>query len=65
MSTNPLLDAWEAADLGRPDPQLRSRRELVNKTDSTQGGNRETRFEYRLVVENFGNERNPCRMISF
>lgn len=25
QSTNPLLEAWEAADLGRPDPQLRSR----------------------------------------
>ena len=45
------------------DPQLRSRRELVNKTDSTQGGNRETRFEYRLVVENFGNEPAPVRVI--
>lgn len=45
------------------DPQLRSRRELVNKTDSTQGGNRETRFEYRLVVENFGNEPTPVRVI--
>lgn len=45
------------------DPQLRARRELVNKTDSTQGGNRETRFEYRLVVENFGNEPAPVRVI--
>ena len=45
------------------DPQLRARRELVNKTDSTQGGNRETRFEYRLVVENFGNDPTPVRVI--
>lgn len=45
------------------DPQLRARRELVNKTDSTQGGNRETRFEYRLVVENFSNEPAPVRVI--
>lgn len=45
------------------DPQLRARRELVNKTDSTQGGNRETRFEYRLVIENFGNEPTPVRVI--
>ena len=45
------------------DPQLRARRELVNKTDSTQGGNRETRFEYRLVVENFSNEPTPVRVI--
>jgi hypothetical protein len=45
------------------DPQLRARRELVDKSDSTQGGNRETRFEYRLVVENFGNEPAPVRVI--
>lgn len=45
------------------DAQLRARRELVNKTDGTQGGNRETRFEYRLVVENFGNEPTPVRVI--
>jgi hypothetical protein len=45
------------------DPQLRTRRELVDKTDSVQGGNRETRFEYRLVVENFGNEPAPVRVI--
>jgi hypothetical protein len=45
------------------DPQLRARRELVNRTESTQGGNRETRFEYRLVVENFGNEPTPVRIV--
>jgi hypothetical protein len=45
------------------DPQLRSRRELVDKTDDVQGGNRETRFEYRLVVENFANEPTPVRVI--
>jgi uncharacterized protein (TIGR02231 family) len=45
------------------DPQLRTRRELVDKTDSVQGGNRETRFEYRLVVENFGNQPTPVRVI--
>ena len=39
------------------DPQLRARRELVDKKDGVQGGNRETRFEYRLVVENFSGER--------
>jgi hypothetical protein len=36
---------------------------LVDKSDSTQGGNRETRFEYRLVVENFGNEPAPVRVV--
>ena len=45
------------------DPQLRSRRELVEKQDSVQGGNRETRFEYRLVVENFSSEPTPVRVI--
>ena len=45
------------------DPQLRARRELINRTESTQGGNRETRFEYRLVVENFGNEPASVRVV--
>lgn len=44
-------------------PQLRARRELVDKSDSTQGGNRETRLEYRLVVENFSDEPTPVRVI--
>jgi uncharacterized protein (TIGR02231 family) len=35
------------------DPQLRARQELVDKTDSVQGGNRELAFRYRLVVENY------------
>ena len=45
------------------DPQLRTSRELVDKQDSVQGGNRETRFEYRLVVENFGSEATPVRVV--
>jgi hypothetical protein len=45
------------------DPQLRARRELADKTDNVQGGNRETRFEYRLVVENFSNELTAVRVI--
>ncbi len=35
------------------DPQLRTRRELVDKSDGVNGGNRELTFEYRLAVENF------------
>jgi len=35
------------------DPQLRARQELVDRTDSVQGGNRELGFQYRLVVENY------------
>jgi hypothetical protein len=45
------------------DPQLRGRRELANKEDDVQGGNRETRFDYRLVVENFGGEATPVRVL--
>jgi hypothetical protein len=45
------------------DPQLRARRELADRHDSIQGGNRETRFEYRLVIENFASEPTPVRVI--
>src|SRR3954469_12719396 len=45
------------------DPQLRARRELADKQDGVQGGNRETKFEYRLVVENFAKEKNPPRAL--
>ena len=34
------------------DPQLRARRELVDKGESFQGGNRELKFKYRLTIEN-------------
>jgi hypothetical protein len=45
------------------DPQLRARRELVDKQDGVQGGNRETKFEYRLVVENFANAKTLVRVL--
>jgi hypothetical protein len=45
------------------DPQLRARRELVDKQDGVQGGNRETKFEYRLVVENFGKDKTLVRVL--
>jgi len=35
------------------DGQLRTRRELVKKTEETQGGNKEVTFLYRLTVENY------------
>lgn len=35
------------------DPQLRARRELVDKDETTQGGNRVLSFDYRLTIENF------------
>ena len=45
------------------DAQLRTHRELVSKEDSLQGGNRETRFEYRLVIENYSGEPIPLRVL--
>jgi anti-sigma regulatory factor (Ser/Thr protein kinase) len=45
------------------DPQLRTRRELVDKSESVQGGNRETKFEYRLVIENFADAAAPVRIL--
>lgn len=42
------------------DPQLRTRRELAKKDEGVSGGNRELRFEYRLVVENFKDK--PARI---
>jgi hypothetical protein len=44
-------------------PQLHARRELVNRDDKIQGGNRETHFQYRLVVENFSSEPTSVRVI--
>ncbi|MFP4055416.1 MAG: mucoidy inhibitor MuiA family protein [Candidatus Brocadiia bacterium] len=38
------------------DPQLRARRELVDKTESVQGGNREIRVHYRIPLENYKQE---------
>jgi hypothetical protein len=44
------------------DPQLRARRELVDKTDSIQGGNRKLDFQYRLIVENYTPQALPVRV---
>ena len=35
------------------DPQVRTRRELLDKADEVQGGNRRLTFKYRLVLANF------------
>lgn len=35
------------------DSQLRTTRELADKTDRVQGGNRELTFKYRLLIENY------------
>lgn len=44
-------------------PQLRTRRELASREDDVQGGNRETRFAYRLVIENFADEATTVRLV--
>lgn len=36
------------------DSSLRTSRELINKTETVQGGNRVVDFTYRLVLDNFG-----------
>jgi hypothetical protein len=38
------------------DPQLRARRELAERTEDIQGGNRELSLAYRLVIENYKDE---------
>jgi len=44
------------------DPQLRARRELVERNEVVQGGNRELSFKYRLVLENFKSTDVPLRL---
>jgi uncharacterized protein (TIGR02231 family) len=44
------------------DPQLRARRELADRTESVQGGNRELIFKYRLVIENYKSEATQVRL---
>lgn len=45
------------------DPQLRARRELAEKTESLQGGNRKLDFKYRLLVENYKDEPAKVRIL--
>lgn len=45
------------------DPSLRARRELVERTESIQGGNRVIDFTYRLTVENFDERPLPVRLM--
>lgn len=44
------------------DPQLRVKRELADKQENVQGGNRELSFQYRLVIENFKDEAVSVRL---
>jgi type II secretory pathway component PulJ len=45
------------------DSSLRATRQLVDKTDTTQGGNRVMTFSYRLAVENFGGAPATVRLV--
>lgn len=45
------------------DSSLRASRELVERTESTQGGNRVVNFTYRLSLENFSKKPVPVRLM--
>jgi uncharacterized protein (TIGR02231 family) len=45
------------------DPSLRATRELVERTETTQGGNEIVTFDYRLSVENFGEQPAQIRLL--
>ncbi len=45
------------------DSQLRTRRELVDKTNGINGGNRETKITYRLVIENYKDAETQIRIV--
>ncbi len=45
------------------DPQLRTSRELVEKMEGINGGNRELKFEYRMIVENFKDAPTAIRLV--
>ena len=51
----PTVAIGETFDVGFGiDSSLRATRELVEKTDSVQGGNKVLNFNYHLAIENFG-----------
>jgi hypothetical protein len=45
------------------DSSLRAGRELIDRTESIQGGNRVVELTYRLTLENFGSEPAPVRLL--
>jgi hypothetical protein len=45
------------------DSSLRAERELMDKTESVQGGNRMANFSYRLTIENFGEQAARVRLL--
>ncbi|MEM7228420.1 MAG: mucoidy inhibitor MuiA family protein [Planctomycetota bacterium] len=59
----PTVAAGESFDVGFGiDSSLRARRELVNSTETVQGGNKIVEFTYRLVVENFNGGAVPLQL---
>jgi hypothetical protein len=60
----PMVAVGESFDAGFGiDPSLRATRELVARSERTQGGNRVVEFTYKLVVENFGSQAAPVRLL--
>ncbi len=45
------------------DTSLRSAKELIERTESTQGGNRTVEFTYKLTIENFGKAAASVRIL--
>lgn len=62
--TVPTVAIGESFEVGLGiDESLRASRELVDKTDRIQGGNRIATFDYRLGIENFGSEAVEVRVM--
>lgn len=60
----PTIAAGESFTTGFGiDPTLRASRELVERTESVQGGNRIVEFTYRLTIENFAGEPANVRLM--
>jgi hypothetical protein len=60
----PTVAAGESFEAGFGiDSSLRTSKELVERTDSTQGGNRIIEFTYKLTVENFGKSPATVRVL--
>jgi uncharacterized protein (TIGR02231 family) len=45
------------------DSQLRTTRELADKSDKIQGGNRQITFQYRLLIENYKDKQVHVRLV--
>ena len=63
-SALPTVSVGEQFTLGFGiDSSLRATRQLVDKTDTLQGGTRVMNFNYRLAVENFGSAAATVRLV--